>query len=115
LRRSDIAMYEAKKLGGNRIAYYDANIDARMQERATLTHHLREALGAEQIRIAYQLIVDAATHEPKGIEALARWTMFNGRVIGPNIFIALAEEGGLIDRLGSFLRGRPRPEWLARL
>ncbi|MGE3871739.1 MAG: EAL domain-containing protein [Parvibaculaceae bacterium] len=106
LRRSDIAMYEAKKLGGNRIAYYDANIDARMQERATLTQYLREALAAEDIRLTYQLIVDAATHEPRGIEALARWTMHNGRVIGPDIFISLAEEGGLIDRLGSYVLHR---------
>ena len=106
LRRSDIAMYEAKKLGGNRIAYYDANIDAKMQERATLTHHLREALAAEEITVAYQLIVDAATHEPRGVEALARWTMFTGRVIGPDIFISLAEEGGLIDKLGSYVLRR---------
>ena len=106
LRRSDIAMYEAKKLGGNRVAYYDANIDAKMQERATLTHHLREALAMEEITIAYQLIVDAATHYPRGVEALARWTMFNGRVIGPDIFISLAEEGGLIDKLGSYVLRR---------
>lgn len=113
LRRSDIAMYEAKKLGGNRIAYYDANIDARMQERASLTHHLREALGAGEISVAYQLIVDAATHEPKGVEALARWTMFDGRVIRPDIFISLAEEGGLIDALGTYVLRRACMDALA--
>ncbi len=113
LRRSDIAMYEAKKLGGNRIAYYDANIDARMQERASLTHHLREALGAGEISVAYQLIVDAATHEPKGVEALARWTMFDGRVIRPDIFISLAEEGGLIDALGNHVLRRACMDALA--
>jgi diguanylate cyclase (GGDEF)-like protein len=106
LRRSDIAMYEAKKLGGNRIAHYDANIDARMQERASLTHHLGEALGAGEISVAYQLIVDSATHEPKGVEALARWTMFDGRVIRPDIFVSLAEEGGLIDVLGTYVLRR---------
>lgn len=103
LRRSDIAMYEAKKLGGNRIAYYDADIDAKMQERANLTHHLREALAAEEITVAYQLIVDSATHQPKGVEALARWTMFDGRVIRPDVFISLAEEGGLIETLGAYV------------
>ncbi|HTN96105.1 MAG TPA: bifunctional diguanylate cyclase/phosphodiesterase [Nordella sp.] len=106
LRRSDIAMYEAKKLGGNRIAYYDANIDAKMQERASLTHHLREALSAEEITVSYQLIVDSATHEPKGVEALARWTMFDGRVIRPDVFISLAEEGGLIETLGAYVLRR---------
>lgn len=106
LRRSDIAMYEAKKLGGNRIAYYDANIDAKMQERASLTHHLREALAAEEISVAYQLIVDSATHQPKGVEALARWTMFDGRVIRPDVFISLAEEGGLIETLGAYVLRR---------
>jgi len=113
LRRSDIAMYEAKKLGGNRIAYYDANIDARMQERAALTHHLREALGAGEVSVAYQFIVDAGTHEPKGVEALARWTMFDGRVIRPDIFVSLAEEGGLIDVLGNYVLRRACTDALA--
>ncbi|WP_119391808.1 bifunctional diguanylate cyclase/phosphodiesterase [Taklimakanibacter lacteus] len=113
LRRSDIAMYEAKKLGGNRIANYDANIDARMQERAALTHHLREALGAGEVSVNYQLIVDAATHEAKGVEALARWTMFDGRVIRPDIFVALAEEGGLIDVLGNYVLRRACMDALA--
>jgi diguanylate cyclase (GGDEF)-like protein len=113
LRRSDIAMYEAKKLGGNRIAYYDANIDAKMQERASLTQHLRETLAREEITVAYQLIVDAATHEPKGVEALARWTMFDGRVIRPDNFIALAEEGGLIDTLGNHVLRRACMDALA--
>ncbi|QIG51205.1 bifunctional diguanylate cyclase/phosphodiesterase [Nordella sp. HKS 07] len=113
LRRSDIAMYEAKKLGGNRIAYYDANIDAKMQERASLTHHLREALAAEEITVAYQLIVDSATHQPKGVEALARWTMFDGRVIRPDVFISLAEEGGLIETLGAYVLRRACVDALA--
>lgn len=113
LRRSDIAMYEAKKLGGNRIAYYDANIDAKMQERASLTQDLREALVREEITVAYQLIVDAATHAPRGVEALARWTMFDGRVVRPDIFIALAEEGGLIDTLGDHVLRRACMEALA--
>jgi EAL domain-containing protein (putative c-di-GMP-specific phosphodiesterase class I) len=99
-------MYEAKKLGGNRIANYDANIDARMQERAALTHHLREALGAGEISVAYQPIVDSATHQPKGVEALARWTMFDGRVIRPDLFVSLAEDGGLIDALGNYVLRR---------
>ncbi len=113
LRRSDIAMYEAKKLGGNRVAHYDADIDARMQERAGLTHHLREALGNGEISVAYQLIVDASTHEPKGVEALARWTMFDGRAIRPDIFISLAEEGGLIDILGNHVLRRACMDALA--
>ena len=101
LRRADIAMYEAKKVGGNRIAHYDAKIDARLQERAALTVALREALAKNEVTVVYQLVVDAQDYRPVGVEALARWVTWDGRQIPPDIFISLAEEGGLIDELGT--------------
>jgi diguanylate cyclase (GGDEF)-like protein len=101
LRRADIAMYEAKKIGGNRIAHYDAKIDARLQERAAMTEALREALTKGEVTVVYQLVVDAATYRPVGVEALARWVTWDGRQIAPDVFIPLAEEGGLIEELGT--------------
>ncbi|MGE3832034.1 MAG: EAL domain-containing protein [Parvibaculaceae bacterium] len=101
LRRADIAMYEAKKIGGNRIAHYDAKIDARLQERAALTAALRDALAKGEVTVVYQLVVDAKNYRPVGVEALARWVTWDGRQIAPDVFIGLAEEGGLIDELGT--------------
>ncbi|CAN5370162.1 bifunctional diguanylate cyclase/phosphodiesterase [soil metagenome] len=103
LRRSDIAMYEAKRLGGNRIAFYDADIDAKLQERATLVSNLREALPNGEIGVRYQLIVDATTHLPCAVEVLARWTTRDGREVPPETFIPLAEECGLISDIGFFV------------
>ena len=100
LRRADIAMYEAKKLGGNRVAYYDAEIDARLQDKVSLTAGLRQAITNEEFDISYQVIVDAASYEPRAVEALIRWTTPDGRQIAPDDFIPLAEDSGLIDELG---------------
>jgi diguanylate cyclase (GGDEF)-like protein len=100
LRRADIAMYEAKKEGGNRIACYDAEIDRRLYDRVNLTANLRQAIAEDQFDISYQVIVDAASHEPRAVEALIRWTMPDGRQIAPEDFIPLAEESGLIEELG---------------
>jgi diguanylate cyclase (GGDEF)-like protein len=100
LRRADIAMYEAKKEGGNRIANYDADIDQRLHEKVSLTANLRQAIAEDQFDISYQMIVDAASHEPRAVEALIRWTTPDGRQIAPDDFIPLAEESGLIEELG---------------
>jgi EAL domain-containing protein (putative c-di-GMP-specific phosphodiesterase class I) len=93
-------MYEAKKPGGNRVAYYDAEIDARLQDKVSLTAGLRQAINNEEFDISYQVIVDAASHEPRAVEALIRWTTPDGRQIAPDDFIPLAEDSGLIDELG---------------
>ena len=80
LRRSDIAMYEAKKIGGNRIAYYDTEIDARLQERVSLTAQPAARRSPRTSSTSnYQVIVDAATHEPRGRRGAdpldgTRWT-----------------------------------------
>jgi len=101
LRRADIAMYEAKKKGGNRIAHYDVEIDARLYDKVNLTTRLRQAIEEDRFDMSYQVIVDAASHRPRAVEALIRWTMPDGRQIAPDDFIPLAEESGLIEELGA--------------
>jgi diguanylate cyclase (GGDEF)-like protein len=101
LRRADIAMYQAKKDGGDRVASYNADIDLRLRQRVQLAAALREALKAGQISVAYQIIADAHSEEICGVEALARWKFSDGTSIGPEIFIPLAEENGLIEDLGN--------------
>ena len=101
LRRADIAMYQAKKDGGDRIAAYNADIDLRLRQRVQLAAALLEALKTGQISVAYQIIADAHTQEICGVEALARWRLPDGTSVGPEIFIPLAEENGLIEDLGN--------------
>jgi EAL domain-containing protein (putative c-di-GMP-specific phosphodiesterase class I) len=101
LRRADIAMYQAKKDGGDRVASYNAEIDLRLRQRVQLAAALREALKSGQISVAYQIIADADTQEICGAEALARWQLPDATFIGPEIFIPLAEENGLIEDLGN--------------
>lgn len=101
LRRADIAMYQAKKDGGNRVASYDADIDLKLRERVELAAALREAIKAGQISVAYQVVVDAYSQQVCAVEALARWTLPDGTAMAPDVFIPLAEENGLIESLGN--------------
>jgi diguanylate cyclase (GGDEF)-like protein len=99
LRRADIAMYQAKKDGGNRVSSYDANIDLKLRERVELAAALREAIKGGHISVAYQVVVEARTQEVCAIEALARWTLPDGTAMAPDIFIPLAEDNALIEAL----------------
>jgi diguanylate cyclase (GGDEF)-like protein len=102
LRRADIAMYQAKKDGGNRVALYNAEIDMKLREKVALAALLRDAIKGERISVAYQIVVDAQS-QPSGVEALARWISQDGELISPDIFIPLAEENGLIEDLGNYV------------
>jgi diguanylate cyclase (GGDEF)-like protein len=99
LRRADIAMYQAKKEGGNRVASYNADIDMKLKEKVELAAALRDALKAKHISVAYQVVVDAQTQLPCAVEALARWILPDGMALAPDLFVPLAEENGLIEDL----------------
>jgi diguanylate cyclase (GGDEF)-like protein len=101
LRRADIAMYQAKKDGGNRVASYNADIDMKLREKVEVAAALRDALKAKRISVAYQVVVDAQTQLPCAVEALARWILPDGTAMPPDLFVPLAEENGLIEDLSN--------------
>ncbi|MDX1730033.1 MAG: EAL domain-containing protein, partial [Aurantimonas coralicida] len=68
--------------------------------RINLVAELREAIAAKQLDVHFQPKVDARTGTVTGLEALARWQRADGTMVPPSIFIALAEESGLIQDLG---------------
>ena len=105
LRNADAAMAAAKVRGGNAVELYAPHVHARALHEAGLERALRHALEAGTLDVAYQPIVDVASHAVTGCEALARWTL-DGVAIGPNEFVPIAEATGMIDALGAFVLER---------
>jgi diguanylate cyclase (GGDEF)-like protein/PAS domain S-box-containing protein len=100
LRNADIAMYEAKNLGPGRFRVFNKNMHRQAVELIRLENDLREALKQDQIKVAYQPIFSIDPLYIYGFEALARWRHPEKGIIGPDVFIPLAEETGLIQTLG---------------
>ena len=116
LRNADIAMYEAKGHGGGRCAVFDHSMHQRVVDRMSLETHLRQAIEQRRLRTFFQPIVDLSTGAIRGLEALARWPA-GEHDIPPAQFIPVAEESGLIGRLGDLvLRDacRTLSEWRSR-
>lgn len=100
LRRADMAMYEAKRQGRNRLCVYEAALDAERRRKLELARDLRAALAERRIEVVYQPYFDSARRTIAGVEALSRWTHARIGTVAPQDFVAIAEEFGLIDELG---------------
>src|SRR5690606_8944335 len=100
LRDADAAMYRAKENGRARLELFDEVMRRRSSGRVDLAEQLSDAIEEGQIRVLYQPIVDLATGEANGIEALARWEHPDRGLLTPYEFIGLAEDTGLIVGLG---------------
>ena len=101
--RADLALYRAKETGRGRWARYDASMDRRARDRIALETALRGALDRDEFHVAYQPVIDLATGEPRGVEALLRWSNADLGNVGPDAFIPVAEETGLIVGIGSWV------------
>jgi len=100
LRDADTAMYRAKSLGKARIEVFDADMRASVMARLQLETDLRGALQRGEFRNFYQPIVSLDTGRIVGFEALLRWQHPTRDLVGPEEFIHVAEETGLIRELG---------------
>ena len=100
LRDADTAMYRAKSLGKTRYEVFDADMRAGIMARLQLETDLRGALERGEFRNFYQPIVALDSGEIAGFEALSRWQHPTRGLVGPNEFIPVAEETGLIRELG---------------
>jgi diguanylate cyclase (GGDEF)-like protein len=103
LRNADLAMYRAKKAGGNRAATYETAMHTALLARIELEADLRHALERGELALAYQPVVELETGRPVGVEALARWTHPLRGPIPPLTFIPVAEEIGLIGAIGRWV------------
>jgi EAL domain-containing protein (putative c-di-GMP-specific phosphodiesterase class I) len=113
----DTAMYRAKETGRNSYQFFTRRMQEQSQERAAMESGLRRALPQGEFVLHYQPILRLATRLPIGVEALVRWMHPKNGVLLPREFIPLAEEVGLIARLGDWvLRGacEQARQWQAR-
>jgi diguanylate cyclase (GGDEF)-like protein/PAS domain S-box-containing protein len=102
LRHADAAMYEVKQAGRGGIASYGGD-SRHTLARLSLTTKLRRALQRDDFVVHYQPIVVPATGELAAFEALVRWQDAERGIVGPNEFIPLAEDAGLIEAIGGWV------------
>ena len=104
-QRADIAMYSAKQAGRG-YALFEPELDRHSPRRLALAGDLRSAINEGQIRLYYQPKADLRTGRIIGVEALARWDHPEFGIVGPNEFVPIAEQTGLITPLTSLRPGR---------
>jgi len=105
LRRSDIAMYSAKRMGGGN-AVYSGEQDNDGARRLALIADLRYALERDELRIHYQPLKQFASGRVAGVEALIRWQHPQRGLIAPGEFVAIAEKMGLMDAITEWVLDR---------
>jgi diguanylate cyclase (GGDEF)-like protein len=95
LAESDLALYQAKKLGRNRAEFFTRQLQEDLRSKRRLAEELKLALERGEIVPYYQVQLDARTREVTGFEALARWKHPEKGVLAPGIFLKIADEHGL--------------------
>lgn len=102
-KRADLALGRAKRDGGASARLFDAGMDASSLARRSLEIDLRRALALNQFELAYQPQMELSSGRLSGCEALIRWCHPARGLVSPAEFIPLAEEIGLIGRIGEWV------------
>lgn len=103
LRNADTAMYYAKRMGGDTFQFYSESMNEEVTERLVLESQIRMALNRNEFEIYYQPKVDAKSERLLGLEALIRWRHPERGLLAPGHFLPVAEESGLILRIGDWV------------
>jgi diguanylate cyclase (GGDEF)-like protein/PAS domain S-box-containing protein len=99
LKSSDIAMYDAKEQGRNNAQFYSATMNSLATERLEVENDLRKALERHELLVYYQPQVDILTDRIVGAEALVRWRHSRRGMLMPAVFLPVAIEAGMIQKL----------------
>jgi EAL domain-containing protein (putative c-di-GMP-specific phosphodiesterase class I) len=116
MRDADLALRYAKQRGKNRVERYEVQFDELLRRRSTLENELRHAIDRDELRLVFQPVVALPSMRPVGAEALLRWHHPALGNVRPDEFIPVAEESGLINRLGLWVLRqacRQLAAWLA--
>jgi diguanylate cyclase (GGDEF)-like protein/PAS domain S-box-containing protein len=102
-RNADTAMYHAKEQGRANYQFFTAELNERTRERASLENSMRQGLGRSEFILHYQPKVSISSGQVIGAEALLRWQHPYRGLIMPDQFISVAEDAGMIVRLGQWV------------
>jgi diguanylate cyclase (GGDEF)-like protein/PAS domain S-box-containing protein len=103
LRNADVAMYRAKGRGKRTYEVFELSMHAAALERLEMENDLRLAIERSELIVEYQPIVEIGSEEVYGVEALVRWKHPTKGMVGPDRFIPLAEETGMIGAIGAWV------------
>ena len=103
LSHADVALYRAKADGRGSYRFFTNTMDAEIRHRVELAAELRVALDRDELFLLYQPQVEATSGRITGVEALVRWRHPTQGVLGPNVFIPIAEEMSLMVELGRWV------------
>ena len=99
IENADMAMYRAKEMGRGRFSLFEPSMREQARERLALEESLRQAVATGAIELRLQPIVQLRDRQLMGFEALARWNHPQRGLLEPGIFIATAEDSGLIEEI----------------
>lgn len=103
MKSADIAMYKAKELGKNNYQFHTPNTHSVISRKLLLEHDMHQALANGEFLVYYQPRVNVALGKIVGVEALLRWNHPKMGMIPPGEFVPIAEESGIIVKLGEWI------------
>ncbi len=106
LVQADLALYRSKDEGRNQYHFHSDDLDHEVLDRVTLVNDLRKAIDRGELELEYQPQVEVSSRVIVGMEALVRWNHPTRGLLGPGVFIPIAEKAGTIVALGQWVLDR---------